>query len=199
VLAAIAADGAKLFALTRTSSQGGTPISRWQFQESYPTYGDWVTLGRHREIVFGLRLTPGSATITRHLLDRGYGGAATVNRPVAAFLRSYQLDGGYTPGPLMALLALAGFAGSLLALGRRRTGQRRDLGMACLLYFAVGLVLLALSDAFQFSWRYQLPALVTIAPAGVLGLTLAGTHLFSRTRDDNAQREDRAKLASPAV
>jgi hypothetical protein len=200
VLAAIAADGAKLFALTRTSSQGGTPISRWQFQESYPTYGDWVTLGRNHEIVFGLRLVPGSATITRHVLDRGYGGAATVSRPIAAFLRSYQLDGGYNPGPLMALLALAGLVGSLFALGRRRTGQRRNLGSACLLYFAVGLAVLAVSDAFQFSWRYQLPALVTIPPAGVLGLTLAGTYLFSHARDDrDAQREDSAKLASPAV
>jgi len=26
------------------------------------------------------------------------------------------------------------------------------------------------SDAFEFSWRYQLPALVTLAPAGALGI-----------------------------
>jgi hypothetical protein len=30
---------------------------------------------------------------------------------------------------------------------------------------------LAVSDLFQFSWRYQLPALVTLAPAGALGLS----------------------------
>jgi hypothetical protein len=35
------------------------------------------------------------------------------------------------------------------------------------------------SDLFEFSWRYQLPALVTLVPAGALGvaviLRLAGT------------------------
>jgi hypothetical protein len=28
------------------------------------------------------------------------------------------------------------------------------------------------SDAFEFSWRYQLPALVTLVPAGALGITV---------------------------
>ena len=200
VAAAIAADGIKLFALTRTSSQEGTPISRWQFQEAYPTYGDWVMLGRHHAIVLGLRLTPGSPTITRHVLDRGYGGPAAVSEPLAAFLRSYQLDGGYTPGPLMALLALAGLTGSVLAFGRRLTAQRRGLGQACLFFFATGAAVLIVSDAFQFSWRYQLPALVTVPPAGALGLALAGTYLFSRARGDgSAPREEAAELATPAV
>ena len=200
VAAAIAADGVKLFALTRTSSQEGTPIARWQFQESYPTYGDWVMLGRHLTIVLGLRLTPGSPTITRHALDRGYGGPAAVSGPLAAFLRSYQLDGGYTPGPLMALLALAGLTGSLLAAGGRLTARRRGLGQACMLFFATGAAVLIASDAFQFSWRYQLPALVTVPPAGVLGLTLAGTYLFSRARTDGcARREEAAELATPAA
>ncbi len=30
------------------------------------------------------------------------------------------------------------------------------------------------SDLFEFSWRYQLPALVTLVPAGVLGLSVLG-------------------------
>jgi len=115
VLAAIANDGLKLFALTRTSSQTGTPISRWQFQQHYPVFSDWVTLGRHDVIVFGLRLTPGSATIARHALDQSYGGPAAVSRAPAGFLRAYQLHGGFTPGPLMALFAVAGLAGSVLA------------------------------------------------------------------------------------
>lgn len=204
VLAAIAADGAKLFALTRTSAQTGTPISRWQFQQNYPAYGNWVMLGRHHEIVLGLRLTAGSPVITRHVLDRSYGGPATVSRPLARFLRGYQLHGGYAPGPLMALFALAGLAGSLLALGRRpaRSSPRantRDLGRACLLFFAVALAVLALSDAFQFSWRYQLPALITVPPAGVAGLALAGTYLRARGRDDGgtAGQQDAAELAQP--
>jgi len=200
VLAAVARDGLKLFSLSRTSSQGGTPISRWQFQESYPTYGDWVTLDSQHEVVLGLRLTPGSAIITRHVLDRSYGGPAAVSRPLATFLRSYQLDGGFTAGPLLALLTLAGLLGSLLVLVRRPTWPRRKLTQACLLFFAAGLAVLAMSDAFQFSWRYQLPALVTLPPAGVLGLTIAGSYLFSRPgAAGGAQRADAPELASPAV
>ena len=44
-------------------------------------------------------------------------------RPLAAFLRSYQLDGGYTPGPLYLAATLLGLAGTL-ALLRRRRGPR---------------------------------------------------------------------------
>jgi hypothetical protein len=29
-----------------------------------------------------------------------------------------------------------------------------------------------ISDAFEFSWRYQLPALVTLAPGGALGIAV---------------------------
>jgi hypothetical protein len=29
---------------------------------------------------------------------------------------------------------------------------------------------LLVSDLFEFSWRYQLPALVTLVPAGALGI-----------------------------
>jgi len=31
-------------------------------------------------------------------------------------------------------------------------------------------ILLLASDAFEFSWRYQLPALITLPPAGALGI-----------------------------
>jgi hypothetical protein len=200
VLEAIAGDGLKLFALTRTSSQTGTPISRWQFQRHYPTFRDWVTLGRHDAIVFGLRLTPGSATITRHVLDRSYGGPATVSKGPAAFLRTYQLHGGYSPGPLMALFAVAGLAGSLLVVARRAIPRRQHLAQACVAFFATGAAILILSDAFQFSWRYQLPAVVTLPPAGALGLALAVSYLRSRGRaDDAAERTEAAELASPAV
>ena len=32
--------------------------------------------------------------------------------------------------------------------------------------------MLLLSDTFDFSWRYQLPALMTLPPAGALGITV---------------------------
>jgi hypothetical protein len=67
-------------------------------------------------------------------------------------------------------------------------------------FFATGAAILILSDAFQFSWRYQLPAVVTLPPAGALGLALAVSYLRSRGRaDDAAERTEAAELASPAV
>ena len=44
VAGAIARDAVKLFALTRDTSPGDTPISRWQFQTAYPVYPDTTTL-----------------------------------------------------------------------------------------------------------------------------------------------------------
>ena len=33
----------------------------------------------------------------------------------------------------------------------------------------MAIILLLASDAYEFSWRYQLPALVLLPPAGILG------------------------------
>ena len=152
VLGAYTRDVVRLFALTRDGSPGATPISRWQFQTTYPYYDPHAS----RQIV-------GAATA------RYGGGAPSAWRPVAAFLRSYQLGGGYTPGPLYLLCVLAGLAGSAALLRRRADRATRQLALACLLFFTAGVAVLAVSDWFEFSWRYQLPALVTLVPAGALG------------------------------
>ena len=162
VFAAIGRDALKLFAVTRVTNAGDTPIARWQFQTTYPAY-QYVSL-----------------QTVRAAGQRYGGGGPTVDEPLAAFLRAYQLDGGYTPGPLLLLCALAGLGGSIGVLrrrrapadepGRRAAGADRDVSVACLLFFATAVILLLASDAFEFSWRYQLPALVTLPPAGALGL-----------------------------
>ena len=72
-------------------------------------------------IVVGLQPKPFARFIFRPLRPE-YGGKAQVVRPVAQFLRSYQLDGGYTPGPLLALTVLVGVGGALLVLRRRAGG-----------------------------------------------------------------------------
>jgi hypothetical protein len=36
------------------------------------------------------------------------------------------------------------------------------------------------SDLFVFSWRYQLPALVTLVPAGALGISVIISSIKSR-------------------
>jgi hypothetical protein len=167
-------DALGLFALTRTTRPGDTPISRWQFQDGYPVYPPHAS----RQVIVAA--------------GRNYGGGPVVDRPLAAFLRGYQLSGGYTPGPLLAIAALAGLVGSL-SLARRRTTRPdgrdgdqdallgRQAAMACFLFFTIAVAVLVASDLFEFSWRYQLPALVTLPPAGALGITvILGTVSTSR-------------------
>jgi hypothetical protein len=153
VLAAYEHDVLKLFALTRTGSPGDTPISRWQFQTTFPYYPPHA-----------------SVQTVKTAVGRFGGGMPTVWRPVAAFLRSYQLGGGYTPGPLLAVFALAGLAGSAALLRKRADPGTRQLALACLLFFTSAASVTLVSDLFEFSWRYQLPALVTLAPGGALGI-----------------------------
>ncbi|HEV2375966.1 MAG TPA: hypothetical protein VGS19_27835 [Streptosporangiaceae bacterium] len=209
VVGSVLSDSLRLFALTRQPSSWVTPISRWQFQAGYPTYPPWTsictagnldpTMCMTSQQVLAQRVTPVSDQLVRpggvlvvgvqhalggqfaaHALRPSYGGPVRVDRPVAAFLRSYQLGGGYTPGPLLALLALAALAGSVAALTRRARDtaadpRTRQLARACLLSTVTAAVVLLSPDLYEFSWRYQLPAVVTLVPAGVLGAAaLAG-------------------------
>jgi hypothetical protein len=154
VLRAYGRDVLKIYAVYRQTAPGDPPITRWQFGTAFPYLYPHAT-------------EPEIAAVVRQF----GGGQPTVWRPVAAFLHYYQVRGGYTPGPLLALCTLAGAFGSLVALIRRRPDDRtRQLALACLLCFGCALFLLLVSDAFVFSWRYQIPALVTLVPAGVLGI-----------------------------
>ncbi|MEP7026668.1 MAG: hypothetical protein ABJB47_23260, partial [Actinomycetota bacterium] len=168
---AVARDAVRLFAFTRTGAPGETPIARWQFQTSYPVYPPAVTVGPGNGIVLGIqRRVYGPFNLSK--LSPSSGGPAQVDRPLAEFLRAYQLYGGYTPGPVLALCTLLGVAGSALALTRRGAGSRgRQLALACLLCTASAAVVLLVPDVLEFSWRYQLPALLTLPLAGVLGLS----------------------------
>src|SRR5258708_8655743 len=113
VAGSIVGDSLRLFAATRAQTGGVAPISRWQFQTRYPTYPQWITLGQPNTIIVGLQRRA-FGPFRFYPLNPSYGGTARVDRPVAAFLRAYQLDGGYTPGPLFAVFPLAGLGGSEL-------------------------------------------------------------------------------------
>jgi hypothetical protein len=189
VLSAIGADAIRLFAVHRVTSPGDTPISRWQFQTSYPAYQNYVRVNSADVIIVGLKLQNTAATmndVTYEPLDPSMGGKATVTGPLAAFLRSYQLDGGFTPGPAYLAAAVLGLLGTLglVRRGRRRAGEGdpagRDLALACCLFFITAVVLLLASDVPEFSWRYQLPAIVTLPPAGALGLALVLARVTGR-------------------
>ena len=143
----VARDSVRLFAPVRGDDPQVTPIARWQFQDFYPTFPQRYSM----------------AFFTRLAHAHGSGGDLVAVQPVASFLRAYQLGGGYTPGPLYAAFGVAGVLGAL----RRRTGLR----LPCLLVTLAAVVLLVSSDAFEFSWRYQLPAVVMLPLAGMLGVT----------------------------
>jgi hypothetical protein len=164
VLDAYGKDVLKLFAVTRHTAPGDPPITRWQFARSFPYFAPHASKQEVAAIVgqFG-------------------GGQPTVWRPVADFLHRYQLDGGYTPGPLLLLFTITGLAGSLAALLRRRLDSRtRQLALACLLCFGSAVFVLLVADLFVFSWRYQIPAVVTLVPAGALGLNVIVDMVKSR-------------------
>ena len=198
VLGSIARDSVRLFALTREETAGVTPLGRWQFQAGYPAYPPWVNVcaagsyspqncmlaqqavQKRVAPVSDLLVRPGGPIVVgvqrqafgafhASTLRPGYGGPAQVDLPLAKFLRAYQLDGGYTPGPLLVLCTLAGLAGSLVLLRRRLPARTRLLGLACLLFTGTAIFVLFAPDVYQYSWRYELPAVITLVPAGVLG------------------------------
>jgi len=170
----IATDAVKLFALTRDGQQGDTPISRWQFQASYPYYPPGITAT--------------GATSANVIFALSGGGTVHVDRPLAVALRDYQLDGGYTPGPVYLLALLAGVAG---IFAYRRLGEPA-MALACMLITGSAVVLLLGADLYEFSWRYQLPAVVTLPVAGALGVT-ALTRLYRRHRSGSPAAEPAAE------
>jgi uncharacterized membrane protein YfcA len=96
----------------------------------------------------------------------GGGGAPLAVRPLATFLRDYQLHGGWTPGPFLLVTLLAGVGG--VATWRRRGDN--SAALVCLLVTGLGVAVLLGADLYEFSWRYQLPALVTLPAGGALGV-----------------------------
>jgi hypothetical protein len=162
VVGDIAKDSVKIFALTRDTEEGDTPVSRWQFQTSYPYYPPGIT-----------RSGPNSAS---NVFAAAGGGSARVYRPAAVVLRDYQLHGGYTPGPVFLLALLAGITGIFTLRRRRDPG----LGLACLLVTGSAVAVLLGADLYEFSWRYQLPALVTLPVAGALGATAIARYIRDR-------------------
>lgn len=148
VAGGILGDFAKGFEPGRESQPSDVPVQRWQFQAFYPLWSIDEAQVWHTAIRYG-------------------GEDPEVNGGVAAFLRDYQLHGGYTPGPVQAIFAVFGLIGGF-GFARRPAGIRA----ITLLATGFGLVLLFASAMFEFSWRYQLPALVLLPLGGVLGMTV---------------------------
>lgn len=147
VVRAVGWDYLKSFAWEKRTFGNDLPASRWQFTTDYPFYN--------------------RPDLARQTVGAYGGNGPAVNEPLARFLRGYQLSIGDTPGPLLlgaAVVALVAAAGA----GRARLSGLRA---ACLLWTTAGVGIVLASDLYEFSWRYQLPALVLLPVAGVLGLT----------------------------
>ena len=145
-LHAVFDDFAKGFALSPTTAHNDVPLFRWQFQLQYPMWSGYPA----------------------HPITDQFGGGKPTSYPaLTRFLRDYQLSVGFVPGPLLALAFLAGLLGAAGVGRARRSGLRA----ACLLPTLTGLTLLVAADLFEFSWRYQLPALVFAPLGGALGVT----------------------------
>ncbi len=218
ILGGFGRDVVKLFTLTRFTSPGDTPISRWQFQDGYPGYGATIAVSPEHVIMIGVQLTASGGISTTRPLPASMGGKAAVIMPLAEFLRGYQLGGGYAPGPLLGIAAVAGLIGSgSLARRRARPGASsvrgpgasarrpdgragRQTALTCFLFFSTAVAVLVISDLFEFSWRYQLPALITLPPAGALGIAVIIGAIRRRNGGVRAagQRGQVPQLAAPA-
>jgi hypothetical protein len=165
VINGVLTDFGKGFAPGKTSAPVDVPVFRWQFQDFYPIWdGDAGAV--YEDVTYG-------------------GQSPTVYPHLAAFLRDYQLGGGYTPGPALAVCAILGLVGGFGA--RRRSGIRA----ATMLVTGMAVTILFVSAMFEFSWRYQLPGLVLLPIAGVLGLTV----LIGPLRRPKAGKARRKMLA----
>ena len=74
----------------------------------------------------------------------------------------------------------------------------RPLALACLLFWVTGVVLLLAADITQFSWRYQLPGLVTLPPAAAAGATALLAWSRARRGRRAAHRAARAEPTAEA-
>lgn len=139
----VASDFLRGFWPTRTTEHGEVPVGRWMFKLHYPIYGSSLAVLRK------------------------YGEHPAVTHGPAVFLHDYQ-RAGYTPGPLLAVALISGILGAVGVGRARRSGLR----CACLMFSGAAVIVLVTAVGVnQFSWRYQLPALVLVPAAGALGLT----------------------------
>ena len=195
VLEGTVTDAARLYEVTRVTSPGDTSISRWQFQTTYPGYENYVRTNPQGLIILGLKVQNPPPDFVYQPLSPAMGGKAMVIRPLADFLHAYQLDGGYTPGPLYLAATVLGLIGTLSLIRLRGKRRRqpdpaapppadRELALACCLFFLSAVAILLASDFTEFSWRYQLPAIMTLPPAGALGLAV----LLARFRGRGGQQ-----------
>ncbi len=177
----VLSDLAHYFAPGRHTGRTDYPVQNWQFQTSYdpepwkpeyppadPYVYQWTWPGRAVQY---------NTTLARHgfhferVRPRFHAGMARA-------LHEYQ-ERVYTPGPALGLFAALGL---LAGVGRLPTGLRR-LRWSAALFTATGLMMfLAAATTATFDYRYLVPTLPLLGPAGALGIVLLGERLAERGR-----------------
>jgi hypothetical protein len=172
---AVGADFLRAFAPTKSTSSQTHRAEQWRFQTKFPIPGyprSWSSSPPQRY---------------------GHGRHGEVNESLASFLRTYQRFG-YAPGPLLALGVLAALA-ALLGLGGAGSSRLRwpaflFAGVALAVCF--GSVILV-----AFSWRYQLPQVLLLPAAAVLGFSAVLENRRSPAREEPRDYSSRSSRTSP--
>ena len=149
------------FSPTRSQRSEDLPVSRWQFQEHFPVYREPET----------------TEILNRDGYERGI-----ADGTLAPFLRTYQRYV-FTTGPLLAITLLLGLLAALGVGRARNSGLRTAAFVFTFAAFAIYVPSVAVS---QFSWRYQLPLLVLLPPAGAIGLAALTRHTGQGRHADDA-------------
>jgi hypothetical protein len=172
---AVGSDFLRAFAPTKSTSSQTHRVEQWRFQTRFPIPGyprSW------------------SSSPPPQYRD---GERGDVRGSLASFLRSYQRFG-YAPGPLLALGVLAALA-ALIGLGG---AGRSKLRWPAFLFAGVALaVCLGSVILVAFSWRYQLPQVLLLPAAAVLGFSAVLESRRSPARDQAEDYSSRSSRTSP--
>jgi len=172
---AVGSDFLRAFAPTKSTSSQTHRAEQWRFQTRFPIPGyprSW------------------SSSPPPQYRDGRHG---KVNGSLASFLRAYQRVG-YAPGPLLALGVFAALA-ALLGLGG---AGRSTLRWPAFLFAGVALaVCLGSVILVAFSWRYQLPQVLLLPAAAVLGFSAVLENRRSPAREEPQDYSSRSSRTSP--
>ena len=168
----VATDAVQYFSPARRTEHPDFPVAAWQFRtEFFPD--PWRPVEPPPDPYVGGWTSPGPSVsngVTLAAYDFDLAQARPALRgPIAAALARYQRYG-YTAGPVLLVGLLLGV---LAGAGRLRDPHQRRLRHAGALLAVGGAACLVGAAATSvFDFRYLLPALVLLPPAGAIGLTL---------------------------
>jgi hypothetical protein len=133
-LKATGSDFVRAFAPTRSRHDGEPPVGQWQFPTAKPVFVEGLVCSPDRDDTLERRRRCKAVERRIERIIKDHGGAGTrISPSLPSFLNRYQTVG-YTPGPLLAVALVLGFAAAL-GFGRAR---KSGLRAAAFLFSSVG-------------------------------------------------------------